>query len=118
MKGIIDEDLPRKLSESLKSLGWEIKDIRDTGLRGKPDKEIIGFAKECEAVLFSSDKDFANVLKYPPKEYFGIVILDFPNEVSTEFLIKETEKALAKISSEDFKGSLIIIELGKIRIRK
>jgi len=118
MKAIIDEDLPRRLGENLRKLGWEIKDIRDTELRGRSDKEIIGFAKECKAVLFSSDKDFANILKYPPKEYYGILILNFPNEVSTKFLITEIKKALIKIPFKDFKGKLIIIEPGKIRIRK
>ncbi|OIP74885.1 MAG: hypothetical protein AUK06_02705 [Parcubacteria group bacterium CG2_30_36_18] len=118
MIAIIDEDLPRKLGGSLKKLGWGIKDVRDFGLGGKPDKEIISFAKECKAVLFSSDKDFANISKYPPKDYYGIVILDFPNEVSTDFIMEETERDLVKISPEDFKGNLIIIEPGKIRIRK
>jgi predicted nuclease of predicted toxin-antitoxin system len=118
MIAIIDEDLPRKLGESLKKLGWETKDVRDFGLSGKTDKEIISFAKESKAVLFSSDKDFANISKYPPQEYYGIVILDFPNEVSTDFMIKETGKALVKIPLEDFKHNLIIIEPGKIRIRR
>jgi len=118
MIAIIDEDLPRKLGESLKKLRWEIKDIRDFNLSGKPDKEIIGFAKEYRAVLFSSDKDFANISKYSPKDYYGIVILDFPNEVSIDFILEETEKALINIPLKDFKGNLIIIEPGKIRIRK
>lgn len=118
MIAVIDEDLPRKLDEALKKLGWEIKDVRDFGLRGKSDVEIIGFAKECKAVLFSSDRDFLNILKYPPREYYGIIVINFPNEISTEFLIKEIEKALVKISLEDFKGNLIVIEPGKIRIRR
>lgn len=118
MIAVIDEDLPRKLDEVLKKLGWEVKDIRDFGLQGKSDEEIIGFAKKCKAVLFSSDKDFLNILKYPPKDYYGIVILNFPNEASIEFLINETKRALAKIPLEEFQGNLIIIEPGKIRLRK
>lgn len=118
MIAVIDEDLPRKLGEILKKLKWEIKDIRDFGLRGKPDKEIIGFAKECKVVLISSDKDFLNIFKYPPKDYYGIVVLNFPNEVSIEFLIEETKRVLDKISPENFKGNLIIIEPGRIRIRR
>ena len=85
MLAIIDEDLPRRLGDALKKLRWEIKDVRDFGLAGKPDREIIGFAKKCKAVLFSADKDFANIFKYPPEKYYGIVILGFPNEVLTDF---------------------------------
>ena len=108
MIAIIDEDLPRKLGESLKKLGWETKDVRDSGLSGRPDKEIISFAKECKAVLFTADKEFSNIFKYPPKDYYGIVLLNFPNEVSIEFLINETEKALAKIPLKDLKGSFVL----------
>lgn len=71
---VVDEDLPRIIDKVLKNLGWEVKDIRDIGLRGKNDEEIISFTKESKAVLFSADWGFANILKFPPKEYYGIVI--------------------------------------------
>lgn len=89
---VVDEDLPRIIDKVLKNLGWEVKDIRDIGLRGKNDEEIISFAKESKAVLFSADWGFANILKFPPKEYYGIVILNFPNEVTTNLLLKKLKK--------------------------
>jgi len=118
MIAVIDEDLPRIISAVLKGLGWEVKDVRDVGFRGKSDEEIISFAKKSKAVLFTSDWGFGNILKFPPQDYYGIVILDFPNEVSTNFMAKETREAISKIPLEDFKSNLIIIEPGKIRIRK
>lgn len=99
-------------------MSWEVKDVRDIGLRGKSDKEIISFARKNKAVLFSADWGFANILNFPPQRYYGILILNFPNEVSTNFIAKEMKKALAKIPFKDFKNNLIIIEPGRIRIRK
>jgi len=116
-KAVIDEDLPRIIDKVLEDLGWEVKDVRDTGLRGKSDEEIISFARKNKAVLFSGDLGFANILNFPPKEYYGIVILNFPNEVSTNFIATQTKKALSKIPLKSFKGKLIIIEPEKIRIR-
>lgn len=52
---VVDEDLPRIIDAVLEKLGWEVKDARDVGLRGKSDAEIIGFARESRAVLFSGD---------------------------------------------------------------
>ncbi len=117
-KAVIDEDLPRIITKSLEDLGWEVKDVRDIGLRGKNDKEIIDFARKSKAVLFSADWGFANIFNFPPQKYYGIVILNFPNEVSTTFIAKETKKSLSKISLANFENNLIIIEPGKVRIRK
>jgi len=115
---IVDEDLPRIIDMVLEGLGWEVRDVRDTGFRGKSDEEIISFAKRSKAVLFSADWGFANIFRFPPKDYDGIVILNFPNEVSTNFMIRETQRALIKLPFKSFKGKLIIIEPGRVRIRR
>lgn len=117
-KAVVDEDLPRIIDEVLGSLGWEVKDVRDIGSRGENDQEIIAFAQKSRAVLFSGDWGFANILEFPPQDYYGIVILHFPNELSTNFMAQESKMALSKIPLESFKKNLIIIEPGKIRIRK
>lgn len=36
MRAVVDEDLPRSLGATLGALGFEVLDIRDCGLRGKP----------------------------------------------------------------------------------
>lgn len=115
---VIDEDLPRAIDQILKELGWVVKDVRDIGLRGESDEKIISFARKSKAVLFPGDWGFANILDYPPKRYYGIVILNFPNEVSTNYIAKRTKKALAKIPPKNFAYNLIIVEPGRVRIRK
>lgn len=114
---VVDEDLPRIIDAVLEGLGWTIFDVRDIGLKGEPDENIISFAKRRKAVLFSGDWGFANILKFPPKDFYGIVILNFPNELSTKFIAEETARALIRIPFKDFRKHLIIIEPGKVRIR-
>ena len=117
-RAVVDEDLPRILDEILEKLGWEIFDVRDVGLRGRPDSEIIRFAKKSKAVLFTGDWGFADIVRYPPKQYHGIVMLYFPNELSTQAIARETEKSLTKLQNDNFSRKLIVIEPGKIRIRE
>jgi len=50
--------------------------------------------------------------------HFGIVIANFPNEMSTREINRQLLEALKDISKDDFKGNLIIIEPGKVRIRR
>jgi predicted nuclease of predicted toxin-antitoxin system len=115
---VIDEDLPRPLGPMLKKLGWKTLDVRDVGLRSFPDSDIISFAQKSKAVLFTGDWGFANILNFPPKKYFGIVILAFPNEMGVESVLKETKKALSALLPQALQGRLIIIEPGgRIRVR-
>ena len=117
-RAVVDEDLPRIIDTVLEGLGWEVFDVRDVGLRGKSDSEIMGFAKKSKAVLFTGDWGFADILAYPPKQYSGIVMLHFPNELSVAVIAKETRGSLRKLQGESFSKRLIIIEPGKIRIRE
>ena len=116
-RAVVDEDLPRIIDAVLEGFNWRVYDVRDVGLRGKSDPEIIRFAKASKAVLFSADWGFANILNFPPKDFYGIVILNFPNELTTSLIAEETAKALLKIPIKDFNKRLIIIEPGKIRMR-
>ena len=118
MKGVIDEDLPRSFGTVIKSLGFEVFDVRDIGLRGKSDEDIFNFAGENKAVLFSADLGFSNVLSFPLGSHNGIVVLRFPNEMSTDTTNETSKKLLSKFSKEDFNGNLIIISPRGIRIRR
>ena len=118
MKVVIDEDLPRLLADVLISLGFDVVDIRDTKLRGKSDDLVFSFAQRDKAILFSGDLGFSNILRFPLGTHYGIVILRFPNELPVSQINKEMKRLLRKLKTSDYKGNLIIIYPGKIRIRR
>ena len=115
---VIDEDQSRSLGPLLSKEGYTVKDIRDHGLRGEIDEKIYQFAQKNKATLITSDFGFSNILHYPPQNHHGIIIVHFPNEVSTETVNQEVIKQLKSFPAEDnLSGCLIIFEPGKIRIR-
>ena len=118
IKFIIDEDIPRSTGKVLKEQGYDVRDIRDYGLRGAEDDKIYEFAQKEKAILITGDKGFGNILRFPLGNHFGIVIANFPNEMSTREINRQLLEALKDISKDDFKGNLIIIEPGKVRIRR
>lgn len=118
LRFVIDEDQPRSIGRLLKKQGREVKDIRDHGLRGAADDKIYQFAQKNKAVLLTSDFGFSNILHYPPKNHQGVVIVHFPNEMTTETVNQEIMKQLREFQNEDdFRGRLIILEPGKVRTR-
>ena len=118
VKFVVDEDMPRSTAKVLEARGYMAMDVRDCGLRGRSDEDIFQFAQKENAVVLTGDWGFGNILHFPIGSHFGIVIAHFPNEISTSELNKQIMKALNMLTETDFKGNLIIIEPGKIRIRR
>ena len=117
-KFVIDEDISRSTAKVLRTKGYEALDVRDSGLRGKSDDEIFKFAQVEKAVILTGDLGFGNLLRFPVGSHSGIVIAHFPNEVSTSELNNQIIAAFEPLSEDDFKGNLIIVEPGKVRIRR
>lgn len=118
LRFVIDEDMPRSTAAVLKTRNYNVLDIRDYGLRGKSDEEIFKFAQQEKAVILTGDLGFGNLLKFPVGSHLGIVIAHFPNEIPTSELNNQIIKAFDDLTEMDFKGNLIIIEPGKLRIRR
>jgi predicted nuclease of predicted toxin-antitoxin system len=115
---VVDEDMPRSTSAALSNEVYGVKDVRDHGYRGTGDQEVYAFAQREMAVLLTGDLGFGNVLKFPLGEHFGIVVARFPNELSPREINREILSSLKELDENDFKGNLIILEPGRIRIRR
>ena len=113
---LIDEDIPRSTAKELIKAGYQALDVRDIGLRGQSDDEIFAYAQKQKAILLSADLGFANTVRFPIGSHNGIIILRFPNEISTGALNQELLKSLSELKNEDIYGNLVIIEPGRVRI--
>lgn len=115
---LVDADLPRSLARHLRAAGLQVEDVRDLGLRKSPDDDIFTYAVSHALALLSGDMDFGNILRFPLGSHSGIVVARFPNEVSTATLNVAILQAVQSLSDEDLTGNLIIIEPGRIRLRR
>ena len=115
---LVDEDMPRSTSVVLREAGHEVEDVRDAGLRGCTDEEVIAYARARGAVLITADKGFANILRFPLGTHAGILVLRMPNQLSVPELNRRLLQALMRMEGEDLRGLLIIVEPHRIRIRR
>jgi predicted nuclease of predicted toxin-antitoxin system len=118
LKFLIDEDIPRSTAKVLRDRGHKVLDVRDCGLRGEADEEVFKFAQKEKAVILTGDLGFGNLLHFPVGRHSGIVIAHFSSEISTSELNKQIIKAFDTLTEKDFNRNLIILEPGKIRIRR
>ena len=76
LKFLLDADMPRSTGELIKSLGYDIEDVRDIGMRAAKDQDIIDYAIKTNRIIVTRDTDFGEVLRYP--DHPGAIVLRFP----------------------------------------
>lgn len=114
---LVDEDMPRSTARTLREAGYAADDVRDVGLRGHSDADVFAYAQEHSRTIVTADLGFASLLTYPLGSHSGIVVLRIPNDVSIAALNDELLGALDGLRDVELRGALIIVELGRIRLR-
>ena len=115
---LVDEDMPRSTAVALRQAGHLVEDVRDIGLRSHSDQEIFDYAQAQGAILLTADKGFTSVLHFPPGTHAGLIVVRVPDELPTEHLNRELLRALAELHNETLTGLLIIVEVGRVRVRR
>lgn len=115
MKFLIDEDSPYVLLEILKKYGYEPVHVRDV-LRGATDEEIVNYAYSHQQIILTKDLGFAN--KVMKNKGHGLVLIRLPYYFTVEKISKIFEEFLANLDIKELPKSIIVLELGKYRIKK
>jgi predicted nuclease of predicted toxin-antitoxin system len=112
----VDENLPNEATDRLRQLGYDALSVFDQGLNGHPDSDVSAVCRQEERVLITLDRDFGNILNYPPADHSGIMVLG-PLRNDKPHVLSLLEKAIAALQSEPIDGNLWIVEDAQIRIR-
>jgi len=91
--------------------------VQEAGYSGIKNGELIGLANNKKRVLISRDMHFSNILKFPPKNHYGIIVLKITvinvNKVHANLL-----NILEEYTNKKIERSLFIVDHNKFRIRK
>ena len=111
---LIDECVSKKTILLIRKTECKIFTVQDSQIEGQPDSVILETAVSKKLTLITVDKDFGNILIYPPKIHYGIIILK---------ITKETENNIHSLllnfinTKKNIEKKLVIIDKNKIRIR-
>ena len=117
MRFLLDANIPYYAKEVFPARHTAIH-VRDIHLHDSADEIVIGWAKRHRAVLVTRDFDFANILRFPPRRYAGIVVLKLPHFYGAVQINRVLGQFLSKAREADLRKSVIIVEDGRFRIRK
>jgi predicted nuclease of predicted toxin-antitoxin system len=117
MKFKLDQNLGERTRSVFRDAGHDTETIRDEGLSGATDDTIFAHCRAEGRCLVTLDLDFSNVLRYPPYDTPGIIVLKPPRDVSLAVLVTLARQVVHEIERRSVAGSLWIVEPGRIRIR-
>lgn len=70
-----DHCVPTSVTETLEAGRHEVIQLRDQLPTDAADPDVIAEAQRLDAVLLTLNGDFADLVRYPPAQYGGIVAL-------------------------------------------
>jgi predicted nuclease of predicted toxin-antitoxin system len=117
MNFLADENIFVPMVEALRKLGYDVFDIKEQQLIGTDDPVIYEMAVKRNRVLLTMDKDFSNIIKYPPGNHPGIIVLKLyklPVSTATKIFMDSFQN----LNNSDIIGNTVIIDKNKTRIRR
>jgi predicted nuclease of predicted toxin-antitoxin system len=118
MRFLIDANLPRAVIAVVQTLGHQAEFARDIGLASATDEQIAKHALQYGAALLTRDLDFADIRRYPPDRYSGIVVLRLPDTAVAEEIAAAVKRFLSESGFiASLAGRLAIVEEDRVRFR-
>ena len=115
MRFLADECVWQITIEFLQHEGHQVIRAFDVGLRETDDQIILDYAVSENCILITRDKDFSNILIYPPSSHLGLIVLKIKPEtiVNVHDVLKV---ALSDFTQESIRKTLIIVDHKKFRL--
>jgi predicted nuclease of predicted toxin-antitoxin system len=75
MKFKIDENLPLEVADLFNQANYNAMTVLEENLSGATDAILASICQKELRVLITLDTDFAYIRNYPPKDFYGIIVL-------------------------------------------
>jgi len=112
LKILCDKNIPYAIINSLYARNFHVESVA----RGAADGAIASYARKHKFIILTFDSDFANILVYPPSDYFGIVVIRISPPL-LQSILKALDTLFSQFqSSTDFRKKLLILDPRGVRV--
>jgi len=116
-KFLIDENIPPAVAHFLRDKGFDVKEVREAGIHGISDAEIMDLARQDGRVLLTFDKHFSNILFYPLQSHNGVIRMRVHPPLLSD-IIQALDLFLQKFDLGTIRGTLIVLAREGFRVRR
>jgi predicted nuclease of predicted toxin-antitoxin system len=118
MKFLVDNMLSQVVAESLRTAGYDAVHVRDYDMQNEKDSHIFDRAADEDRILISADTDFGQLLAMRNSEKPSVILLRLPMIRLPSGQVKIVLDNLPNLAADLEKGSVVVIEPSRIRVRK
>jgi predicted nuclease of predicted toxin-antitoxin system len=112
----LDENIGRRGLEFLRASGHDVMTVWDQNLQGVTDQRLFDVCAAEGRALITLDRDFGEVLRFPPERGSGIIILDVGPRTTVQAIVDRLRDFLAVMETTPVAGALWIVEPGRVRV--
>ena len=114
---LVDESMPRLLTNNLRGAGYDVEDGRDVGLRSQPDSVVFVYAQTKQRTIVTLDVGQGSVTTYPTP-HAGIIVARLPDSLSMPVKVAIIMRSLATLTGQSFADCIVTIDPGRVRVRR
>lgn len=108
--------MPVEVASDLADAGHDVHTVADEALVGADDVRLMDAVRRESRVLLTLDKGIADIRRFPPHAYAGIVLLR-PSSDGLETVRRFVQRFLAELTDPSLAGRLMIVSESGIRLR-
>jgi len=101
----------------LRGSGYDVVCLKEIARPDTPDDDVLRLAVERSMVLLTNDKDFADILRYPPATHTGIVVLRIRAVTEAE-VHQVLLRLLGNHTLVSLKATLAVVSSRKYRLKR
>jgi hypothetical protein len=111
----LDDNIGTAGAELLTTAGFDVATVAQQQLTSAQDENIASVCAAEDRCLVTLDKDFSDPLRYPPKDYAGIVVVRLPGRFRLALLEQALGLLVEAAKHGDVRGHLWIAEVDRVR---
>jgi len=103
--------MPRSLALQIATLGFNVQDVRDIGLKGRPDNEVFDAAIVADAIIITRDRGFAIEKSWPENFTGGVIFVNLPDNTPVSVINSKITELLVQRLPVSLLGAITFVEL-------
>jgi predicted nuclease of predicted toxin-antitoxin system len=108
---LVDENMPRSLAAQIAALGFNVQDVRDIGLKGHPDSEVMEAAISLDAIIITRDRGLADARTWPENFSAGAIFINLPDDAIGSTINSKVIELISQRLPESLLGALTTVEM-------